>query len=99
MNDRRRDGRRDFVRDVLARTSGSACARACGLLPDLTDGGLETLDRQLVRRHLEHCAPCRAVAVALGWLGPELAGRAELEPGRQAAVIVAAQAAADELCS
>ncbi|MFO7610254.1 MAG: zf-HC2 domain-containing protein [Candidatus Krumholzibacteriia bacterium] len=81
MSGRRRDGRRDFVRDVLARTSGSACVRACGLLPDLTDGGLETLDRQLVRRHLEHCPACRAVAVTLGWLGPELAARAELDPG------------------
>lgn len=81
MSDRRRDGDRDFVRDVLARTSGSACARACGLLPDLTDGGLQALDRQLVRRHLEHCPACRAVAVTLGWLGPELAARAELDPG------------------
>ncbi len=81
MSDRSRDRRRDFVRDVLARTSGSACERACGLLPDLTDGSLAAMDRQLVQRHLEHCAPCRAVAVALGWLGPELAARAELDPG------------------
>jgi len=81
VSDRKRDRRRDFVRDVLARTSGSACERACGLLPDLTDGALEAMDRQLVQRHLEHCGPCRAVAVTLGWLGPELAARAELDPG------------------
>jgi hypothetical protein len=81
VNGRRRNDDRDFVRDVLARTSGSACDRACGLLPDLTDGGLETLDRQLVRKHLEHCAPCRAVAVVLGWLGAECAALAVLEPG------------------
>ena len=81
MNGRRRNDDRDFVRDVLARTSGSACDRACGLLPDLTDGRLETLDRQLVQQHLEHCPPCRAVAVTLGWLGGELASRACLEPG------------------
>lgn len=81
MNDRRRDGNRDFVRDVLARTSGSACDRACGLLPELTDGSLELLDRQLVRRHLEHCAGCRALAVTLGWLGGELASLVELDPG------------------
>lgn len=81
MNDRRRDGNRDFVRDVLARTSGSACDRACGLLPELTDGQLEQLDRQLVRQHLEHCRPCRSVAVTLGWLGRELTSLAELDPG------------------
>jgi len=81
VNDRRRDGNRDFVRDVLARTSGSACDRACGLLPDLTDGQLEATDRQLVQQHLEHCAPCRNVAVAMGWLGSELPSLAVLEPG------------------
>jgi hypothetical protein len=81
VSERGRNGDREFVRDVLARTSGSACDRACGLLPDLTDGQLEMLDRQLVRQHLEHCPACRAVAVALGWLGTELAGLASLEPG------------------
>jgi anti-sigma factor RsiW len=81
VNGRRGNDDRDFVRDVLARTSGSACDRACGLLPDLTDGRLEPLDRQLVRKHLEHCAPCRAVAVTLGWIGSELAALAVLEPG------------------
>jgi hypothetical protein len=78
---RERDRDREFVRDVLARTSGSACDRACGLLPDLADGALAVLDRQLVQRHLEHCPGCRAVALALGRLGPELAARAELDPG------------------
>lgn len=81
MTGRERDRDREFVRDVLARTSGSACDRACGLLPDLADGALAQLDRQLVQRHLEHCSGCRAVALALGWLGPELAARAELDPG------------------
>ncbi len=81
MTGRERDRDREFVRDVLARTSGSACDRACGLLPDLADGALAVLDRQLVQRHLEHCPGCRAVALALGRLGPELAARAELDPG------------------
>jgi len=81
VSGRDQDRNREFVRDVLARTSGSACDRACGLLPDLTDGVLASLDRQLVQQHLEHCPGCRAVALALGWLGPELASRAVLEPG------------------
>jgi len=76
----RRDGER-FVRDVLARTSGSPCARAESLLPDLTDGALAELDRQLVQAHLEHCAPCRALAVALGWAGPVLPQLAVVFPG------------------
>lgn len=77
-------GRRDserFIRDVLARTSGSPCARAEVLLPDLTDGVLAELDRQLVQSHLEHCSPCRALAVAMGWAGPVLPQLAVVDPG------------------
>src|SRR3989339_654799 len=73
--------RERFVQDVLARTSGTGCARALGMLPDLAEAGLTDLDRRLVQSHLEHCAPCRAVAVVLGWLGPELAGMAVVDPG------------------
>jgi len=75
--------RRDeaFVRDVLARTSGSPCARAEQQLPALIDGELAGLDRQLVQAHLEHCPGCRAVAVVLGWMGPQLPALAELDPG------------------
>ncbi len=77
--DRRRDEK--FVQNVLARTSGGACAKALGLLPDLTDHRLEDLDRQLVQAHLEHCAPCRQVAVTMGWLGHLLPTMAEVDPG------------------
>lgn len=70
-----------FVRDVLARTSGSACERACRQLPDLVDGALQGLDRQLVQSHLGHCPGCRRVAVVLGWLTPELPAMAEIDPG------------------
>lgn len=80
MNGRRRDNER-FVHDVLARTSGSPCARAEALLPDLNDGLLEGLDRQLVQSHLEHCAPCRSLAVAMGWAGPVLPQLAVVAPG------------------
>ncbi len=71
----------DFVRDVLARTSGSACDRACEQLSDLMEGTLEGMDRELVQAHLEHCDPCRSVAVTLGWLEPLLPGMAEIDPG------------------
>ena len=80
MNDRRRRNE-DFVKNVLQRTSGSACERALNLLPELSDHQLEDLDRQLVQAHLEHCEGCRQVAVALGWLGSLLPDMAILEPG------------------
>ena len=80
MNDRRGD-RELFLRNVLARTSGSPCARAESLLPDLNDGLLAELDRQLVQAHLEHCAPCRSLAVAMGWAGPVLPQLAVVDPG------------------
>ena len=80
MNDRRRR-QEDFVQGVLRRTSGSACERALGMLPDLNEERLADLDRQLVQAHLEHCQGCRAVAVTLGWLGRTLPAMAELDPG------------------
>lgn len=79
-NDERARNER-FVRDVLARTSGPACDRACQQLSDLMDGNLAGMDRELVQAHLEHCDPCRAVAVTLGWLEPLLPQMAEIDPG------------------
>jgi len=79
-NDERERNER-FVRDVLNRTSGSACDRACRQLSDLMDGNLAGMDRELVQAHLEHCDPCRAVAVTLGWLEPLLPEMAEIDPG------------------
>ncbi len=78
-DDRERNER--FVRDVLNRTSGSACDRACEQLSDLMDGSLAGMDRQLVQAHLEHCDPCRTLAVTLGWLEPLLPQMAEIDPG------------------
>lgn len=75
------NGGEDFVRDVLARTSGSPCARAEMHLDALVDGDLAGLDRELVQAHLEHCSGCRALAVTLGWLGPVLPAMAEVDPG------------------
>ncbi len=75
------DKNNDFVRNVMARTAGSACDRACDQLPDLADGQLQGLDKQLVQAHLEHCTGCRTVAVVLGWVQPMLIDLAELDPG------------------
>ena len=77
----RRDDRERFVRDVLARTSGSPCARCEDQLPDLADGRLQGLDRQLVHAHLEHCGGCRSLAVAMGWIEPMLPQMAVVDPG------------------
>lgn len=78
-NDRQRQD--EFVRNVMNRTSGSPCQRAHELLPGLAGNELEELDRQLVQAHLEHCEPCRSVAVTLGWLGDLLPRMAVLDPG------------------
>jgi hypothetical protein len=82
------------VRDVLERTSGSPCRRALDLLPDLTDGVLPGVDRQLVQGHLEHCAGCRAVAVAMSRLGDDLAALADLDPGPEFTAAVLARTTA-----
>ena len=81
MSRKNHDKNNDFVRNVMARTSGSPCERACSQLPDLADGLLEDLDRQLVQAHLEHCTGCRSVAVVLGWVQPMLTDMAVLDPG------------------
>jgi Putative zinc-finger len=78
-NDRNKNN--EFVRNVLSRTSGSPCERACEQLPDLAGGNLGDMDRQLVQAHLEHCDGCRSVAVVLGWMQPLLPDMAELDPG------------------
>ena len=81
MTGRRDDRKKEFVRDVLNRTSGSPCRRALELLPGLTDGALASLDRQLVQQHLEHCAGCRTVALVMTRLGDDLVSLADLDPG------------------
>ncbi len=92
--DKGRGGKRkdeEFIQDVLSRTSGSACERAAGLLPDLTDDALEEMDRRLVQSHLEHCSVCRTLAVTLGWLEPLLPKMAFLDPGPEFTSQVLAQ--------
>ncbi len=77
----RRDDSERFVRDVLARTSGSPCLRCEERLPDLADGLLGDLDRQLMQAHLEHCGACRSLAVAMSASAPVLPQLAVVDPG------------------
>lgn len=69
-----------FVSDVLARTSGSACARARELLGGGVDAPVTVTDRALLDGHLEHCVECRALAEALPRLLAELSTLTEREP-------------------
>lgn len=94
MNRRGDRDDRDFVRNVLERTSGSPCRRALSLLPDLTDGLLAATDRRLVQGHLEHCTGCRAVALELGRLGEDLPALAVVDPGEAFTAAVLARTTA-----
>jgi hypothetical protein len=70
----------DLTAAVLARTSGSACGRAGGLLAAFADGAPDLGDAQLLHAHLDRCPDCRALAATLAWLTPELRGMAEVAP-------------------
>lgn len=65
---------------ILARTSGSTCGRAQGLLCDLVDATLAPVEAQLVESHLEHCGRCASLRATLVWLRGELPHMARLEP-------------------
>lgn len=69
-----------FVADVLARTSGPACARARLLLGGTVDDPTGGTDRALVDDHLQYCLECRAVAEVLPILINELPALAEEAP-------------------
>jgi len=91
--DRDRKRGEDLVQGILSRTSGPACGRALEQLPDLADGTLDATSRALVQGHLEHCAPCRQVAVVLGWLDGELPAMAAVDPGEAFTAAVLARTA------
>ena len=65
---------------VLARTSGATCAAARERLPDLVDGVLEGIDRELMEGHLARCEACAALASAMARATELLPGFAELQP-------------------
>ena len=70
----------DLADSILARTSGTACRQAAGLLCDLTDGALGPTDTALLRSHLSSCRTCAALSTALVRLAEALPALAEMEP-------------------
>ena len=71
----------DLAGEVLARTSGGACASARARLCDRVDGRLGAVDRELVDAHLRHCTECAELLVELERLPDDLARLASVEPG------------------
>jgi hypothetical protein len=78
MDDNERDA---FTRQVLERTSGSACARAEELLCDHVDGALDAVSDELVQGHLGNCSPCAALAETLATMNADLPALAHAHPG------------------
>lgn len=71
----------DLTRSILARTSGSPCARVKDLACDFVDGALEEARCGLVRDHLGHCRACAALVTVLERNTALLPRLAELDPG------------------
>jgi hypothetical protein len=70
----------DLAGSILRRTSGPTCDSAKRLLCDELDGGIEQLDSELVRMHLEGCAECAALSRTLAALSRDLPLLAEIAP-------------------
>jgi anti-sigma factor RsiW len=70
----------DLTSGVLARTGASPCRRSHDLLAEHVDGGLDPVDDELMRLHLERCEPCSALARAAARLGDDLPTLAEEDP-------------------
>ncbi len=71
----------DLTRAILARTSGSPCARVRDLACAYVDGELESARQGLVAGHLEHCEACAQVVTALTRATALLPRMAEADPG------------------
>lgn len=69
-----------LLRDVLERTSGSACHGARSRVCDHVDGLLVPVDDELLRLHLNHCAECAGLARVLFRLKADLPGLVESRP-------------------
>jgi predicted anti-sigma-YlaC factor YlaD len=67
---------------ILAQTSGTVCDRAREMMSDHLEVSLDTLDRQLLEAHMEHCSPCKTVFETMRHLLPLLAEMRELQPGK-----------------
>lgn len=71
----------DLTASILRLTSGPACGRFHEVAWDLAAGGLDAGTTDLARRHLEHCAACRARLAGLEAAQRLLPGFADLDPG------------------
>lgn len=71
----------DLTRAILARTSGSPCARVRDLACAYVDGELESARRSLVGGHLEHCHACARMVASLARATSLLPRMAEVDPG------------------
>jgi len=69
--------------EVLARTSGDTCRSAHRLLCDHVDGAIESVDDELLRLHMNDCAGCAGLALALARMTADLPALAELQPDEQ----------------
>jgi predicted anti-sigma-YlaC factor YlaD len=70
----------DLISGVLASTTGSTCTSAHDRLCDYVDRRLGAVDDELVREHVESCAPCADLARVLVRATEDLPLLAELEP-------------------
>lgn len=71
----------DLTSAILARTSGSPCARLREQACDYVDGGLAAGSRALVENHLAHCPDCAALLAALREAGAVLPALGGADPG------------------
>lgn len=69
-----------LLEGVLSRTSGDTCRSAHRLLCDHVDGTLESVDDELLRLHMNDCAGCAGLALALARMTTDLPVLAELQP-------------------
>ncbi|RPI28992.1 MAG: zf-HC2 domain-containing protein [Acidobacteria bacterium] len=75
-------GQPDFTEAILARTSGSACRRCTGLLPDFLDGTLSPFDNELILSHLGSCHSCGELCRTMAELNGLLPKMREITPDR-----------------
>ena len=69
-----------LAESILKRTSGRPCDTALERIGNYVDAELGSVDRDLVKGHLDHCGECAGVAVVMTRLADDLPGFAELEP-------------------
>src|SRR4051794_41188434 len=68
------EGRKAFLARFAGLEAGEECARWAPVVSALVDGEASAREAREVRRHLRHCAGCRATMRELHAAGPSLAG-------------------------